>query len=165
MWTFSTPALQILSHGCCSTERRLCFSWLNGRFMAFKGCVRNTLKQTHSEILYSVTLCSVHETKSQLLHSPRCTKFLILEMQRDHIPTFCPDTEARRSQGRQQDPGAKRYLGSGCINTVSIKSVLFAYASVPRVSENLTVLGTIQVQNKLTQIYTLNKASIESWQI
>lgn len=97
-------------------------------------------------------LCSVNETKSQLLHSPRCTKFLILEMQRDHIPTFCPDTEARRSQGRQQDPGAKRYLGSGCINTVSIKSVLFAYASVPRVSENLTVLGTIQVQNKLTQI-------------
>lgn len=84
--------------------------------------------------------------------TPPDAQFLILEMQRDHIPTFCPDTEARRSQGRQQDPGAKRYLGSGCINTVSIKSVLFAYASVPRVSENLTVLGTIQVQNKLTQI-------------
>lgn len=72
--------------------------------------------------------------------------------QRDCIPTFHPNTESRCSWGRQQDPGVKRYSGSDCINTVSIKSVLFAFAAVPRVSENLTVPGTVQVQNKLTPI-------------
>lgn len=68
------------------------------------------------------------------------------------IPTFHPNTESRHSRGRQQDPGAKQYSGSDCVNTVSIKSVLFAFAAVPRVSENLTVPGTVQVQNKLTPI-------------
>lgn len=72
--------------------------------------------------------------------------------QRDHIPTFHPNTESRRSWARQQDPGAKQYSGSDCINTVSIKSVLFAFAAVPWVSENLSVPGTVWVQNKLTPI-------------
>lgn len=72
--------------------------------------------------------------------------------QRDHIPTFHPNTESRRRWARQQDPGVKQYSGSDCINTVSIKSVLFAFAAVTWVSENLTVPGTVWVQNKLTPI-------------